>query len=177
MAVGCSIKFEKVTFMKNILKFAFACVVALAVVACGENNKPQTPSIKKQIVNEWHLVESPLFDKNTTDIIDIYIVFNSDLTFTLYQKDLNTPIYYNVYNGSYLIKDDVITGKYSDGKSWAASNGYKVSVDAEGKLTMINVDNTSDISVYAAEVVPEDVKSGVVMTSRGEAMFDVVRFL
>ena len=104
--------------------------------------------------------------------------FKSDNTFVLYQKDINAPIYYNVYDGTYLIDGAVITGKYSDGKNWGASNGYKASIDDQGRLTLINVDNGSDISVYAPEVVPEEIKAGaVVMTTRGEEMFDIVRYL
>lgn len=163
--------------MRKMIKIAILCIAAFVATNCGPNGGGENPLIKG-VIGEWHLVESPLLNEDTESILDIYVEFKSDNTFVLYQKDINAPIYYNVYDGTYLIDGAVITGKYSDGKNWGASNGYKASIDDQGRLTLINVDNGSDISVYAPEVVPEEIKaSAVVMTTRGEEMFDIVRYL
>ena len=75
----------------------------------------------------------------------------------------------------------IIAGKYSDGKNWGATSGYKAEVTKVGEeatLTLTNVDKPEDVSVYEQCTIPSDVKGATVkMTTRGEEMFEVVRFL
>lgn len=163
--------------MRKILNIAIVLLAAVVAVGCGPKVK-ENP-LENGMVAQWHLTESPLLTEDTEDIIDIYVEFKEDKSFTLYQKDMNSPIYYNIYNGTYLITEDVVTGQYSDGKSWGAKNGYKATLDtALGTLTFVNVDMPDDISVFTMTAIPEDVTGGAVrMTTRGEEMFEIVRYL
>ena len=166
--------------MKKIIRLAVVLLCAALAVGCDGPKKADT--LAKDIIDQWHLVENPLISNSTEDIIDVYVEFKLDGTFTLYQKDFSTPIYYNVYKGSYVVGEGgIITGKYSDGKNWGATSGYKAEVTKVGEeatLTLTNVDKPEDVSVYEQCTIPSDVKGATVkMTTRGEEMFEIVRFL
>lgn len=162
--------------MNKLSKILVLLLVVVAAVGCGpkQNENP----LVKGVLGEWHLTQSPLLTEDTADVVDVYVEFKEDNTFTLYQRDINAPIYYNIYTGTYLITEDIITGQYSDGKSWGAASGYRTTVDTLlGTLTMENVEMPDDLSVFSAEAIPAEVKGGAVrMTTRGEEMFDIVRF-
>lgn len=162
--------------MKKFFKIVVILLAAVVVVGCdGSKVNP----LEKGMVGGWHLTESPLLSKDTKDVLDVYVEFRLDKSFTLYQKDMNTPIYYNTYNGTYLIVEDVVTGRYSDGKNWGAVNGYKATYDEVlGTLTLVNVDMPDDVSVFTRTTIPDEVKGGAVkMTTRGEEVFEIVRYL
>ena len=162
--------------MKKFFKIVVILLAAVVVVGC---NGPKVNPLEKGMVGDWHLTESPLLSKDTKDVLDVYVEFRLDKSFTLYQKDMNTPIYYNTYNGTYLIVEDVVTGRYSDGKNWGAVNGYKATYDEVlGTLTLVNVDMPDDVSVFTRTTIPDEVKGGAVkMTTRGEEVFEIVRYL
>ena len=161
--------------MKKIIS-----VVALfcAFFATSCDGKPED-TLPKDILAEWHLIENPLLTDRTDEILDVYVEFKVDGTFVLYQKDFSTPIYYNTYTGTYLLTETTLTGRYSDGKNWGSPSGYTASYSQEtGLLTLVSLDRPEDISVYEKKAVPSEIKGGAVtMTTRGEEMFDVVRFL
>lgn len=164
--------------MKKIISVV-ALLFCVLAVSCTPKHQD---TLAKDIVDQWHLVDNPLISNSTEDIIDVYVEFKIDGTFTLYQKDFNAPIYYNVYKGSYVVGEGgVVTGKYSDGKNWGSPSGYKAEVVANGTrvtLTLSSLDKEDDISVYEQCTIPSDIKSSaVVMTTRGEEMFDIVRYL
>ncbi len=138
----------------------------VAMVGCFGKSK-ENPLING-VIGEWHLTKSPLLTDDTAEIIDVYIEFKSDSTFDLYQKDLTSPLYYKHYSGTYLISDSIITGKYSDGKSWGAVNGYNASINMAGQLTLTNVDLTDDISVYEKKTIPADVKASATRSAAVE---------
>ena len=163
--------------MKKFLKIAVVLLAAVAVVGCGP--KAKVNPLEKGVVAQWHLTESPLLTKDTEDVLDVYVEFRLDKSFTLYQRDLNTPIYYNTYTGTYLLTETLLTGKYSDGKNWGSPSGYTASYSQETQLlTLVSIDRPEDISVYEKKAVPSDIKgAAVTMTTRGEEIFDVVRFL
>lgn len=165
--------------MKKIISVAVMLLWAALITGCGPVNKD---TLAKDIIDQWHLVENPLISNDTKDIIDVYVEFKIDGTFTLYQKDFSTPIYYNIYSGSFSLGEGgIIAGKYSDGKNWGATSGYKAEVVKEGDkatLTLTNVDKPEDVSVYEKCTIPSEVKGATVkMISRGESVFDIVRFL
>ena len=83
--------------MKKIIRLAVVLLCAALTVGCDGPKKADT--LAKDIIDQWHLVENPLISNSTEDIIDVYVEFKLDGTFTLYQKDFSTPIYYNVYIG------------------------------------------------------------------------------
>lgn len=161
--------------MKKIISVV-ALLCAIFATSCNGGQKDTLP---KDILAEWHLIENPLITGSTDDIVDVYVEFKADGTFVLYQKDFNTPIYYNTYTGTYLLTETLLTGKYSDGKNWGSPSGYTVSYSQETQLlTLVSIDRPEDISVYEKKAVPSDIKgAAVTMTTRGEEIFDVVRFL
>ena len=154
--------------MKKILMAAVLLLSLVALTGCsGENN--ENPLIKG-VVGQWQLKSSPLITEDTKDRIDAYVEFKSDGTFDLYQQDFASPLYYEHYSGTYLITDKIITGKYSDGKSWGAANGYEAVINMAGQLTLTNVDLTDDVSVYEKATIPSSVtqstRSAVVSESQ-----------
>lgn len=161
--------------MKKIISVV-ALLCAIFATSCNGGQKDTLP---KDILAEWHLIENPLITGSTDDIVDVYVEFKADGTFVLYQKDFNTPIYYNTYTGTYLLTETLLTGKYSDGKNWGSPSGYTVSYSQETQLlTLVSIDRPEDISVYEKKAVPSDIKgAAVTMATRGEEIFDVVRFL
>lgn len=161
--------------MKKIISVV-ALLCAIFATSCNGGQKDTLP---KDILAEWHLIENPLITGSTDDIVDVYVEFKADGTFVLYQKDFNTPIYYNTYTGTYLLTETLLTGKYSDGKNWGSPSGYTASYSQETQLlTLVSIDRPEDISVYEKKAVPSDIKgAAVTMTTRGEEIFDVVRFL
>ena len=161
--------------MKKIISVV-ALLCAIFATSCNGGQKDTLP---KDILAEWHLIENPLITGSTDDIVDVYVEFKADGTFVLYQKDFNTPIYYNTYTGTYLLTETLLTGKYSDGKNWGSPSGYTVSYSQETQLlTLVSIDRPEDISVYEKKAIPSDIKgAAVTMTTRGEEIFDVVRFL
>ncbi len=161
--------------MKKVMILTLSLFVALFSVSCIDSSSAED-TLAKGIQGEWHLSS---WSGEMSEQIDIYVEFKADNTFNLYQKDWNTPIYYVHYTGTYLIADGVITGKYSDGKNWGATNGYNVSLSKDnGQLTLIDVDNSDDISLFVPVTIPENVKGGAaVMTTRGDEMFNIERFL
>lgn len=144
--------------MKKILMAAALLLSVVAMTGCFGKSS-ENPLIKG-VVGQWHLKSSPLINDDTADRIDVYVEFKEDNTFDLYQKDMATPIYYNHYSGTYLITDKIITGKYSDGKSWGAADGYQASINMAGQLTLTNVNLTDDVSVYEKATIPQDVIGG-----------------
>ena len=153
---------------------AVALVSLFAVTGCGP--KANVNPLIKGMVGQWKMTKSPLRTSTTKDRIEIYVEFKADNTFELYQRNLNEPIYFDHYSGTYLITEDIVTGKYSDGKSWGAANGYKTELNMAGELSMTNVDVVDDITVYAKSEIPAEVISAATRAAVVEAAEDAVRF-
>lgn len=152
-----------------------AAVLLLSVVTMvGCFGKKNENPLIKGVLGEWQLTKSPLLTDDTADIIDVYVELKSDNTFDLYQRDFTAPQYKH-YTGTYLITDSVITGKYSDGKSWGATNGYTASINMAGQLSLTNVDFTDDISVFEKKTIPTDIKGSTTRSAVVEQ--DSHRFL
>ena len=160
--------------MRKILMLAVAIASLFAVTGCGP--KANENPLIKGMVGQWKMTKSPLRTSNTKDKLEIYVEFKADNTFELYQKNLNEPIYFNHYSGTYLITDDIVTGKYSDGKSWGATNGYRTELNMAGELSMTNVDVADDITVYAKSDIPAEVISAATRAAVVEAAENTVRF-
>lgn len=144
------------------------------MTSCGPKT-PENPLIKG-VIGQWHLTS---WSASMPEQADVYVEFKEDNTFVLYQKDWNIPIYYVKFTGTYLINDTIITGQYSDGKSWGATSGYTTTLSEDGKLTMVNVDNTGDVSVYTkVTAIPSEVVSGATrVTVFGEQSAQMERYL
>ena len=151
--------------MKKI--FMFAAVLLASVVALSSCGSGESVSPKASIVGCWQLQWS---DANL-DYVDVYAEFNEDMTFNLYQK-LQSPSYKH-YKGSYLIADGVLSGEYSDGKSWGSS--YNIAIE-DGVMTLTSTTNSDDVSVFLRCEPRSDVKVAVVSSVRGEEQGDEQRF-
>ena len=154
-------------------------LVTLSFVACnskeGTNNNGPQHIVNTDIVGQWHLISW----NNQTPEFEVYLDIKEEGTFDIYQQTWS--LYYEHFTGLCYLNDNIITGKYSDGKNWGATSGYKAEVTKVGEeatLTLTNVDKPEDVSVYEQCTIPSDVKGATVkMTTRGEEMFEVVRFL
>jgi hypothetical protein len=71
----------------------------------------------------------------------------------------------------------VVSGTYDDGKAWGAS--YTVTLSNNGQnIEMVNTMNIDDISLFAKTTIPQEVLNGAItMTSRGEEVYMLDRFL
>ena len=82
---------------------------------------------------------------------------------------------YVLYEGTYSLSDTILTGKYSDGQSWACGYKVDISVDNDGAkmMTLFSQEDQSISSVYSNTTIPEDIKAEAAQTRSEE----VVRFL
>lgn len=156
--------------MKKFLMAIMAALCIMASVGCEPQEKVNP--IQAGVVGEWKLSS---WSDGMSDDIEVYAVFNGDMTFTLYQKV--QYVYFVKYTGQYLVTENVLSGTYDDGKAWGAS--YTVTLGADGQtIELVNSANIDDISIFAKSTVPQDViDSAVSMTSRGEEIYMLDRFL
>ena len=130
----------------------------LLMTACGEKGgngedpidppTPPAPSGQEIICGEWHSTSLAISG-------DIYLDFNDDKTFEMYQKIGEGA--YRLYRGTWNLEEDILTGKYNDNEKWAAS--YEVSVEGKN-MTLTSKNDAEEISKYASCTIPEDVKTG-----------------
>ena len=151
--------------MKNFKIWSLVALLALALVGCKDKSgadddptptptpTPSTDGLAKDIVNQWRIVS---FDGENTEYFDIYIDFNEDGSFEMYQR-LYT-LNYELYTGTYSVSNDILTGSYADGENWTCA--YKGAVASDGSnLTLHSQEDVSITSVYARTVIPEEVKA------------------
>ena len=67
----------------------------------------------------------------------VYIEFNADLTFEIYQKVGEGR--YRRYDGTYVVTENIVTGEYSDGEDWGS--GYTAAFEDE--ILVLTADNGS----------------------------------
>lgn len=144
--------------MKTYLYIAAALVMLLTgcdIQKDGPAPKPEVPVI----CGQWKSEELPV---DAT----IYISFNTDKSFELYQHMRMDG--YDLYNGTWSIKDNVISGKYNDGEDWAYSYEFEV-IEGMMKLQPVGVEGEEDI--FTACEIPDVVreKATVVVKSSGKA--------
>ena len=98
------------------------------------------------IVDSWHITN---FEEATADV-DVYIQFNHDNTFVIYQR--NNTIEYVRYDGTYTIDPatSTISGEYSDGSKWAEEYSFQV---VDGVLTMVGI-TSNEKSCYEIAEIP-----------------------
>ncbi len=156
--------------MKKFLMLAVAAFVLLAGTGCEPKEKINP--IQAGIIGEWQLVS---WSDGMSDEVEVYAEFKSDMTFVLYQKV--QYVYFVKYTGQYLVTDNVVSGTYDDGKAWGAS--YTVTLSNNGQnIEMVNTMNIDDISIFAKKTIPQEVLNGAItMTSRGEEVYMLDRFL
>ncbi|MBR5821262.1 MAG: lipocalin family protein [Alistipes sp.] len=162
----------------RILKiFSLVALFAMALVGCEEPVTPNNPNngggnggdtpvvIQTDIVGKWHLTSWC----SATPEFDVYIEFAKDGNFNIYQQ---TWLFtYQHFTGTYQVKDNVLTGKYSDGSSWLTSYTHEV---VDSKLTLKSSSNLDEVSIYEACVIPAEIIEEAHTATRSE---EVVPFL
>lgn len=131
----------------------FAIILSCMLLLCG--CKESKTSEQLDITGEWRLSDLTLTKAvqiGNVDV-DIYMSFNSDGSFGLWQ--FLGAGRYEYFSGTYELAEETLTGKYSDGKAWG--NIYKVSVSGD-VLIMEATQNSSDIYKYTRTAIPEDIK-------------------
>lgn len=156
--------------MKSLKIWSLIALFAMALVGCGgdddtNNGGGTKPIVQTDIYGKWHLATV----SGSAPEFDIYIEFTKEGKFNIYQQVWTFT--YEHYSGTFNIIGDMIKGTYSDGTAWTGS--YKFSV-ANSKLRLTNVENSDEVNVYDACVIPEEVIEEAITATRAEG---VVPFL
>ena len=133
--------------MKKIIsKLIFATFVALGLISCSKADK----NLEK-IAGEWYLQE---------ENVEVYVEFNVDGTFALYQnisvaEDGNDPRY-RLYYGTFAYDGTTLSGVYSDKSHWGYT--YQATVSGDN-LTMAFTDNGKEfVRTYVRKTIPFTVR-------------------
>ena len=116
--------------MKKLLYILTAIVV---LASCGKNGD-EKQTLEQKVCAEWHSTQLPISG-------DIYIDFNGDKTFELYQQIGEGA--YRLYRGTWNLEGDLLTGRYNDGEDWACS--YTVALEGN-KLTLTSSNSAAEVS-------------------------------
>lgn len=144
--------------------FAIFAMALIALVGCekkssGGDDKPNNPPVTTSIDGQWHLVEwngeAPEFQ--------VYVEYKGG-EFDIYQQVYS--LYYEHFEGSYVVNGDIVTGSYSDGTNWAS--GYKFEVSGD-RLIMYSQEDTSVKSIYEKCEIPLSVIEEATTTRAAEA--------
>ena len=136
--------------MKSLKIFSLALLLVLAAVGCMPDNNGHTGGKKGELTGEWKLA---MWNEATPEF-NVYIDFNEDGTFEMYQQVWSLD--YELFTGNYVINGDIVTGTYIDGTNWAC--GYKFAKEGN-TLTMYSQEDQSVASVYEACEIPAEIKA------------------
>lgn len=136
----------------------FLAVVALFAFACHPNNGnggSNGGEVKWEnsgsIVGEWELTQ---FDNSDNAKPRVYIVFNEDNTFELYQQQYT--VVWVRYNGTFALNGTTLSGVYADGTPWASN--YTIAYSQEPKqIRLTRTEDKNDVAIYSATIVPAEV--------------------
>ena len=78
---------------------------------------------------------------------------NEDKTFVLYQRSNSAT--YAEYRGTFTLNESsaIISGRYSDGSSWA--NSYYYSINSNNELVFTNTNYSTEVTVYEPANMPK----------------------
>jgi hypothetical protein len=142
--------------MKRIA-YIFAAIMLLA--SCnGKKPDGGKLTLEQQLYGEWHSTSLSITG-------DIYLDFNEDKTFDLYQQIGQGS--YRLYRGTWGLQENLLTGKYNDGENWAYS--YQV-VLSGNTMTLTTLDESAQVSVFQREAIPAEVKDGSVAVVKSKAL-------
>lgn len=139
-------------------------MVVVAMTSCGGSDDDSgikapnlgDPVSAAAIVGDWHLESW-----DSVSGIDVYISFDANGNFELYQ--LAEHAGYDYYTGRYSLESDgkLLTGVYSDNVPWATS--YACGIDKAGStLTLFSQNDEGVLSRYTKTTIPADIKDWVV---------------
>lgn len=147
--------------MKRIA-YIFAAIMLLA--SCnGKKPDGGKLTLEQQLYGEWHSTSLSITG-------DIYLDFNEDKTFELYQQIGQGS--YRLYRGTWGLQENLLTGKYNDGESWATA--YEITV-TEKSLTMVSKNDAAEQSLYSKKDIPSEVKGNcITVVKSGQTQGDPV---
>lgn len=123
-------------------------ISAMLLSGCGNSGKEEQPL---DISGQWELMD--IMATKAAQIggqqVEVFIEFDSDNTFRMWQKLGEGR--HRKYSGTWTLTEDILTGKYSDGKNWGSS--YQVSVTG-GNLYMSEQAQTLETYVYRPCTLP-----------------------
>ncbi len=131
----------------NPLGLTGMILFVLMSVSCSKEKMPD-------ITGEWKLDNISTVTKGNTYGINVYLEFDQDGTFSIWQQ--RQEGLYEYYHGEWASKDNVINGTYDDGKPWG-SGSYKAAIK-KGNLTLTAQNGTGEVTIYIKTSIPEEVK-------------------
>lgn len=149
--------------MRKTLYFLFVLLATSLLTGCGNSEDNDMPSPQAgKIVGEWHLTS---WSSETPEEFDVYVSFDGE-KFTTYQKI--ESVSYEKYTGSYRLRNDVLSGKYSDSTPWGST--YTVEFDESGDtLTLTSATAVTEVSIYTRTTIPGAIKSGATVMKASRA--------
>lgn len=148
--------------MKTGIKFLAAACAAILLAGCGGDDGGKKGGGGDGVEEGWMLASW----NGTTELTGkVFLQLNEDNTFTLYQC-ISTPDF-KQFTGTYSITPgeelspvsdyDRLSGRYSDGKSWAYS--YWIRAKSNKSMTLVPQSGSEAISVYERVEIPDYVKN------------------
>jgi hypothetical protein len=140
--------------MKKII-YMFLAAAMFVLAGCKEKDE-----VQHNIVGEWYYS-----DQESGQDIEIFVAFNIDRTFDLYQKIGEG--YPRHLTGTYEVDRTLVSGMYSDRTPWASD--YNVSfVDGNMIMTSTTVEGYS--VRYLKKRIPDEIRDlAVDMTKSGNS--------
>lgn len=135
------------------------CASFAGACGCTRNGGPEGQDGEAgPVTGQWHLESWGVL---TQEQADVYVSFGEDGTFDLYQRVYTT--WYEHYDGTYTQQDGLLSGTYSDGTAWGSEYTVLVSAD-KSTMTLTGASDASDVSVYRAGTIPEEILSGALLS-------------
>jgi hypothetical protein len=134
----------------------FFAVIALLAVACNPNGGQGGNSGTKwensgSLIGEWSLSS---WAGSADAAPKVYIVFNEDQTFDMYQQSYSV-IWFR-YDGTWSLNGTTLSGKYSDGTPWNCD--YTVAYSLSPKLIRLtSKSDSADVTIYESERIPDTI--------------------
>lgn len=133
---------------RTLYIMAMTVLSVIALASCQKENGAGTI-----VDGDWH--GSMTVSEET--VADVYISF-SEGNFVIYQKTGSLERYY-MYDGTYTVTGNTLSGKYSDGTSWGSQ--YEVNVTGNS-MQMTALNGSGEVSIYQREEIPAEVKDTAV---------------
>lgn len=122
------------------------------VSACGDKGSDSKKGL--DITGQWELID---IETKAVQIgeaeIEVYIEFNKDNTFNLWQ--MIGAGRFEKMTGTWILNQNVLSGKYSDGKAWGAN--YEVGIES-GNLVMTETKQDIQTYIYRKCTIPSDIQ-------------------
>lgn len=151
--------------MRKTIYILLAALGLCLFAGCGSSDKEKVSPVIKQLAGEWQLKS---WTSEAPQDFDIYLSFAANQTFEVYQQ--LAEVKYQKFTGNFQVKNDVLTGKYSDGKDFGSS--YDISFSESGNtLTLTSTSKVTEVCIYERTSIPNSVKDGaIVMKSTRSAV-------